>query len=92
MIFRTDKCIQQTIRTKFENFTVLTVAHRLHTVMDCDRILVMESGRIAEIGQPHELLKNTNGHLRKLVDKTGESTSKVLEKLAFESYSISKQK
>ena len=43
---RTDAIIQGTIRTTFAEYTVLTVAHRLHTVMDSDRILVMDHGRI----------------------------------------------
>ncbi|XP_028034923.1 probable multidrug resistance-associated protein lethal(2)03659 [Bombyx mandarina] len=52
----TDKQIQRTIRTKFSNATVLTIAHRLNTVMDYDRVIVMDKGRIVESGHPHELL------------------------------------
>lgn len=48
--------IQTTIRRKFKHCTVLTVAHRLHTILDSDRILVMDSGRIVEYGSPFELL------------------------------------
>jgi ATP-binding cassette subfamily C (CFTR/MRP) protein 4 len=44
--YRTDALIQETVRSKFAACTVLTVAHRLHTVMDADRIMVMAEGRI----------------------------------------------
>ncbi|KAM3955592.1 putative multidrug resistance-associated protein lethal(2)03659 [Aphomia sociella] len=55
----TDKHIQNTIRTKFANSTVLTIAHRLNTVMDYDRVIVMDKGRIVETGHPYELLAQT---------------------------------
>jgi len=44
MLFRTDNFIQTTIRTKFSECTIITIAHRLHSVMDCDRILVLDNG------------------------------------------------
>ncbi|XP_059046864.1 probable multidrug resistance-associated protein lethal(2)03659 [Achroia grisella] len=56
----TDKHIQKTIRTKFANSTVLTIAHRLHTVMDYDRIIVMDKGRVVETGHPYSKLTQNN--------------------------------
>ncbi|CAP34350.2 Protein CBR-MRP-3 [Caenorhabditis briggsae] len=57
---RTDAMVQATIREKFADSTIITIAHRLHTIMDYDRIIVMEAGRIVEDGIPGELLKNKN--------------------------------
>ncbi|XP_077527041.1 multidrug resistance protein mrp-7-like isoform X2 [Haemaphysalis longicornis] len=54
----TDRLIQQTLKEGFAASTVLTVAHRLHTVLHCDRILVMADGRIAELGSVGELAAN----------------------------------
>ena len=44
--FRMDHMIQETIRVLFKNCTIFTIAHRLHTVMDSDRIMVMEDGEV----------------------------------------------
>nr|XP_015838864.1 PREDICTED: multidrug resistance-associated protein 4-like isoform X2 [Tribolium castaneum] len=63
----TDHLIQSTIRRRFQDSTVLTIAHRLDTVMDCDRILVLESGRMVEYGKTEELLKNSEGYFYKYV-------------------------
>ncbi|KAJ2101097.1 ABC transporter C member 13 [Coemansia sp. S100] len=52
----TDKSIQALISTEFRDCTVLTIAHRLETIMNSDRIIVMDKGTIAEIGTPEELL------------------------------------
>ena len=52
----TDQLIQSAIRTRFEGATVLTIAHRLATIMDSDRVLVMGAGRVLEFGHPFLLL------------------------------------
>ncbi|XP_017023787.2 probable multidrug resistance-associated protein lethal(2)03659 [Drosophila kikkawai] len=83
----TDKLIQQTIRSKFGHCTVLTIAHRLHTVMDSDRVLVMDAGEARELGHPYELLQRSGGYLRQLVDNTGASTALALQQAAEQSYS-----
>ncbi|XP_076459189.1 multidrug resistance-associated protein 1-like [Babylonia areolata] len=54
----TDDLIQATIRREFEDCTVLTIAHRLNTIMDYTRILVLDAGEIAEFDSPQELLQN----------------------------------
>ncbi|XP_065085907.1 ATP-binding cassette sub-family C member 4-like [Ochlerotatus camptorhynchus] len=78
----TDKLVQRTIRDQFGECTVLTIAHRLHTVMDSDRVLVMDAGRAVEFGHPHELLKQPKGFLRKLVAQTGDATAAQLAAIA----------
>ncbi|KAK7681180.1 hypothetical protein QCA50_015795 [Cerrena zonata] len=52
----TDQILQETIRTEFSNRTVLTIAHRLNTIMHSDRIIVLEQGEIAEFDSPANLL------------------------------------
>ncbi|EAT32708.1 AAEL015067-PA [Aedes aegypti] len=78
----TDKLVQRTIRDQFGECTVLTIAHRLHTVMDSDRVLVMDAGKAVEFGHPHELLKQPKGFLRKLVNQTGDATAAQLAGIA----------
>ncbi|XP_068452238.1 multidrug resistance-associated protein 1 isoform X2 [Clinocottus analis] len=52
----TDNLIQSTIRSQFEDCTVLTIAHRLNTVMDYNRVLVLDKGQMAEFDSPSNLL------------------------------------
>ena len=67
----TDSIIQRIIRTHFKEVTVLTIAHRLNTIIDADSIIVMGNGRVKECGIPWLLLQDLNGYLTKLVNKTG---------------------
>ena len=64
----TDALIQKMIRVKFEQCTVLTIAHRLNTIIDSTRILVMHEGTVAEIAPPQELLATAGGLFRGLWD------------------------
>ncbi|KAF5286638.1 hypothetical protein FQA39_LY16212 [Lamprigera yunnana] len=54
----TDDLIQRTIRTEFSDCTVLTIAHRLNTIMDSDRVIVLDKGNIVEFDSPSNLLQN----------------------------------
>lgn len=58
---QTDKIIQSTIRKEFREKTIVTIAHRLDTVMDCDRILGLDHGEVKEFDAPEKLLKDPNG-------------------------------
>lgn len=56
----TDDLIQRTIRTEFNECTVLTIAHRLNTIMDSDRVIVLDKGRVVEFDTPNNLLQDKN--------------------------------
>ena len=65
--FKTDRLIQEVIRNRFKDSTVLTIAHRLNTIMDYDKVLVLEQGRVVEFDKPEVLLQNENGYFARLV-------------------------
>ena len=55
----TDSSVQQMLRSQFPNTTLLTIAHRLDTIIDYDVVIVMENGRVAEMGSPRDLLSSS---------------------------------
>ncbi|XP_055927292.1 multidrug resistance-associated protein 1-like isoform X1 [Argiope bruennichi] len=67
----TDSLIQNTIRTAFNNDTVITIAHRLNTIIDYDKIVVMESGSIREVGNPKILLKDPDSTFYQMCKDAG---------------------
>ncbi|KAJ0412254.1 hypothetical protein ATCC90586_006640 [Pythium insidiosum] len=75
----TDRKIQQSIREEFKDCTCLTIAHRLNTILDADRILVMDKGRVAEFGTPAELERNTKGIFKSLLDHWRQSGATTIE-------------
>lgn len=80
---QTDSMIQKIIHKEFAQCTILTIAHRLETIIDCDRILVLEAGQVAEFDTPAALLSNPKGLFTTLVDKAGPEASKSLRDIAF---------
>lgn len=74
--YETDRLIQQTIREEFGRgqCTVLTIAHRLESIMDSDRILVMSAGRVGEFDTPKTLLNNSASLFKQLVDSDKNQT------------------
>ncbi|XP_073318323.1 ATP-binding cassette sub-family C member 4-like [Pagrus major] len=83
---RTDQLIQKTIRDKFRECTVLTIAHRLNTIIDSDRILVLDAGKIHAYDEPYTLLKDKDGIFYKMVQQTGKQEAAALLEAAKEAY------
>ncbi|KAG2823203.1 Canalicular multispecific organic anion transporter 2 [Phytophthora cactorum] len=67
----TDQALQRVIREVFRDSTVLTIAHRLDTILDSDRILVMDDGRVKELASPAELVQMGKGHFFDLMEEGG---------------------
>ncbi|KAI4565334.1 hypothetical protein MJT46_009677 [Ovis ammon polii x Ovis aries] len=80
--FRTDELIQKKIHEKFTQCTVLTITHRLSTVIDCEWILVLDSGRLKEYTQTYDLLQNTDSLFHKMVQKLGKAEASALTERA----------
>ncbi|CAI0410668.1 unnamed protein product [Linum tenue] len=81
---RTDALIQKTIREEFKSRTMLVIAHRLNTIIDCDRILVLDDGRVKEHASPQELLSNEESAFYKMVQSTGSANAQYLLNLVFD--------
>lgn len=78
-----DAIIQKTLRNnpRFAGTTILTIAHRLNTIIDYDRIVFLADGKVIEYGSPAELVQR-DGPFRKLVNETGKENAEVLVNLA----------
>lgn len=83
---QTDLAIEITMKKQFSDCTVLTVAHRLSTVMNSDKILVMDAGELVEIGHPYVLLSDVTGKFYSMVSQTGSSMAEHLKNIAFRNY------
>ncbi|KRX08449.1 P-loop containing nucleoside triphosphate hydrolase [Pseudocohnilembus persalinus] len=92
---KTDEFIQKKIKEKFSDCTVFTIAHRLNTIADYDKILVMEKGEVAEYDTPYNLLVQNVGDNKitkhqsifaQMVKKTGHANSNQIFQIAYENY------
>ncbi|XP_032410269.1 multidrug resistance-associated protein 5 [Xiphophorus hellerii] len=72
----TDRLIQETIRTAFNNCTTLIIAHRLNTVMSCSRVMVLDNGQILEFDSPAALLANENSRFGGMIEASESSQSR----------------
>ncbi|KAG0697813.1 hypothetical protein DFH29DRAFT_984146 [Suillus ampliporus] len=70
--YKTDSAIQSSLRNELRDVTQIIVAHRLQTIIDADKIMVLDAGKLVEFGSPWELLQNEKGMLRALVDESGD--------------------
>ncbi|KAG0369092.1 Multidrug resistance-associated protein 1 [Gamsiella multidivaricata] len=68
----TDKLVQKTIRSEFSDRTILTIAHRIKTVMDSDKILVLDQGRVHEYAPPRVLMEKKDSLFYNLAKQAGE--------------------
>ncbi|CAK7350158.1 unnamed protein product [Dovyalis caffra] len=78
---RTDALIQKTIREEFRSCTMLIIAHRLNTIIDSDRVLLLDSGRVLEYDTPEKLLLNEDSAFSKMVQSTGTANAQYLRSL-----------
>ncbi|THH21147.1 hypothetical protein EW146_g360 [Bondarzewia mesenterica] len=80
--YATDELISKTIRHEFAESTILTIAHRLRTVIDYNRVMLLEEGRIVEFDSPGNLLSDSSSKFYALCKATGKNEFAVLKKMA----------
>ncbi|KAF9075994.1 hypothetical protein BDP27DRAFT_1380610 [Rhodocollybia butyracea] len=71
--YKTDTIIQNSLRTEYKerggDATIITIAHRLQTVLDADRIMILDAGRIVEFDSPQTLLQKEGGQFRAMIEE-----------------------
>jgi ATP-binding cassette, subfamily C (CFTR/MRP), member 1 len=78
----TDHLIQDMIRYEFKNTTVITIAHRLNTIIQYDRIMVLDQGKIVEFDTPENLIKNEDSYFGLLIREGGKAFEENMKALA----------
>jgi len=79
----TDAMIQKSLRENFDS-TIFTIAHRLNTIIDYDRVMVLSFGKMVEMDTPANLLRNPSSIFSKMVADTGDSHASQLREIAFQ--------
>ena len=69
---KTDALVQESLENQFQDCTLITVAHRLQTIMNSDKIIVLDAGRLVEFDSPLRLLGKEGGLFKALVDESGD--------------------
>ena len=87
----TDEKMQSLLRTEFSDLTLLTIAHRLQTIIDYEQVLVMAQGRLVEAGAPLQLLRTPGSALGDMAAALGETAAADLEHRASEAAQRSKR-
>jgi len=78
----TDALIQKTIREEFKSCTMLIIAHRLNTIIDSDRIMVLDAGRVVEMDTPPTLILKEDSMFAGMVRSTGPANARYLQRIA----------
>ena len=76
---QTDAFIQDILKKRFTDTTIITIAHRLITIADYDKVLVMQRGKVIEEGHPYELIEK-GGIFHGMVQHTGKNAALITEK------------
>ena len=87
---RTDALVQEALRECFRDCTVLTIAHRLHTIIDSDRIMCLNRGKIENFSVPYELLMDNKTILHSLVYSLEDKEKDRLIRIAEKNFKLNK--
>lgn len=77
----TDFHVQKLLRSKFASHTVIAVAHKLDTILDFDKVVVMNQGQMVEYGEPYQLLERNGSWFKSLYEEVSQSEPESSEEI-----------